>query len=295
MVRTVPAAFQTALNTRTTTTCLCWLVERQDGVTLGFTDHDTPLTFGGVTYEASTSFVGSAIESQLGLAVSNLEAMGAISSDSVTEADLEAGRYDEANLTISLVNWLIPTQNVVLIKGPLGQVQIGDLAYQAEIRSLSQHFQQFIGSLCSQKCRSDMFDPGQGLDGGCNFPEPPPVPATVLAVTDRSHFQVSASGSFPDGHKGSLSRGYFAFGTATFTSGENSGVSIEIDNSDPTLNITLIDPLPADLEVGDELSLQFGCDKTLPVCSINFNNAKNMRAEPFVPGKDFIFKVNGEV
>ena len=31
---------------------LCWRVERADGEVFGFTDHDAPITFGGLTYEA---------------------------------------------------------------------------------------------------------------------------------------------------------------------------------------------------------------------------------------------------
>ncbi len=144
MARDVPLGFLARLATRTTTTCLCWRIVREDNVTLGFTDHDAPVTFGSLIYEASTSFVGSAIESQLGLAVSNLEAMGALDSAAVTEADLEDGRYDNATLTIFLVDWADDpeTNNIVLIEGLLGQVNIGDLGFQAELRSRAQNFQQ---------------------------------------------------------------------------------------------------------------------------------------------------------
>lgn len=279
--------------------CFCWRIDRQDGVIMGFTDHDVDLTFDSVTYQRTTSFSASAMENQLGLAVSNLDVMGALSSDSITEDDLESGRYDGALLTIYLVNWQEVTQRVVIMKGPLGQVTIGDLAYQAELRSLGQHFQQYIGSLCQAKCRSDFGDTGSGLEGGCRFALPAAVAGTVSAVTDRTTFSVSASGSFPAGTKGSLSGGYFAEGTVTFTSGVNSGLSKEVatsvsDGNWPlgTLSFVMKEPFGLDFQVGDTVLMQIGCDKTLAVCEANYNNVANFRGEPFVAGSDMLYHVN---
>ena len=47
------------LATGNTTRALCWRVERADGEVFGFTDHDAPITFGGLTYEARSAFEGS--------------------------------------------------------------------------------------------------------------------------------------------------------------------------------------------------------------------------------------------
>ena len=54
-------AFQTKLTSGAATTCLCWRLERRDGFTVGLTDHDRALTFGGVTYSpgAALSFAQS--------------------------------------------------------------------------------------------------------------------------------------------------------------------------------------------------------------------------------------------
>lgn len=291
-MRNIPPAFQTSLDTRVTTTCLCWRIERQDGVVLGFTDHDADVPFGGLTYLASTSFVASAIEDQLGLAVSNLDIAGAVSSDVVTNEDLEAGRYDGADLTIYLVNWLIPAQRAVIHNGPLGQVMLGDLGFQAEMRSLAQNYQQYIVSLSAQKCRSNFGDTGSGLQSGCNFALPAPVVGTISSTTTRSIFSVSAVGSFPDGTKGSLAGGYFAEGTVKFTSGKNQGIAREVMLSTSALDFTMKIPFPLLIQVGDAVELQIGCDKTLPVCRQSYDNVINRRCEDYVPGSDFVFTVN---
>src|SRR5581483_8652977 len=103
--------------------------ERKDGVVMGFTDHDRDLSFDGVTYQAASGFTASSVEDQLGLAVSNLDVQGALSSAAITEADLNAGRYDDAAVTIYLVNWQDVSQRVVLRSGFLGQVSRGTLAF----------------------------------------------------------------------------------------------------------------------------------------------------------------------
>lgn len=46
--------------------------------------------------------------------------------------------------------------------------------------------------------------------------------------------------------------------------------------------------LPNDIQVGDELRLYPGCDKTLATCRDKFDNVINFRGEPFVPGSDFL-------
>lgn len=101
----IPAGLQSHLNTRETTLCWCWKITKTDGSVLGFTNHDRDLTFGGVTYEASTGFLGTEIESQLGMSVDNMDVYGAVDSANITEADIEAGLYDNAGIEVYLVNW----------------------------------------------------------------------------------------------------------------------------------------------------------------------------------------------
>jgi uncharacterized phage protein (TIGR02218 family) len=305
MSRVIPPALLAALRSRTSFLCYCWQAIRQDGEIFGFTDHDVDVVFdagdghGSITYKASTSFMASDIQDQLGLAVSNVDILGAISDAAITTADIEDDRWDNAFITIFVVDYTNPAAaNTIMVSGTTGQITNGDLAFQAELRGLSQYLQQYIGSLIQQTCRSDMFDTGTGPDHGCNFPKPPPVPGLIASVISRTSFSVTPTNtgslSFPDGTKGSLSGGYFAYGTVTFLSGKNAGVSREVFTSDPSLNFVTMLPFPDDITDGDEVEMQFGCDKSLEVCRDNYDNVINMRCEPYVPGSDFVFRVNGE-
>ncbi|MGK7895278.1 MAG: DUF2163 domain-containing protein, partial [Xenococcus sp. (in: cyanobacteria)] len=53
-------AFQEAISLPITTITWCWLIERLDGVKLGFTSFDLPLTIDGIVYEPTIGFAPSA-------------------------------------------------------------------------------------------------------------------------------------------------------------------------------------------------------------------------------------------
>jgi uncharacterized phage protein (TIGR02218 family) len=104
-MRNIPAGLAEHLASGATTLCRCWRVTRRDGAVLGFTDHDENLVFDGTTFRAGTGFEGSEIEARLGFAVTGTELHGALSSETLSEDDLAAGRYDDAKIELYLVNW----------------------------------------------------------------------------------------------------------------------------------------------------------------------------------------------
>jgi len=67
---------------------------------LGFTDHDQPLSFDSLRYEAASGFTASEVQSNLDLSVDNLTVAGALSSASLNEVDLAAGLFDAAAIEI---------------------------------------------------------------------------------------------------------------------------------------------------------------------------------------------------
>src|ERR1700742_2006514 len=121
-MKTLPPGLQTHLSSGTTTLCWCWKIVRRDALAQGFTDHDAPVAFDGVVYEAASGFTASEVQSTLGLAIDNLTVTGALSSETLNEDDLAAGLYDDADIEIWRVNWTAPDQRVLMRKGNLGQV-----------------------------------------------------------------------------------------------------------------------------------------------------------------------------
>ena len=124
-MRVLPAALQAHLDSGATTLCWCWRIARNDGVRLGFTDHDRDLEFDDTLFEAASGFTASEIEGAVGLKVDNLEVEGALRSETLNEADLAAGLYDNAEIEIFRVNWEEPEQRVLMRFGNLGEVSGG--------------------------------------------------------------------------------------------------------------------------------------------------------------------------
>ena len=93
-MRALPEGLAASLASGVTTLCRCWIVERADGVRLGFTDHDRDLVVEGVTCEAASALTASAVESSTGLSMDTRSVSGALRSDAIGEADIERGLYD---------------------------------------------------------------------------------------------------------------------------------------------------------------------------------------------------------
>ena len=140
------------LATGTTTVCRCWAVRRQDGVMLGFTDHDEDLAFGDTTFRADSGMTARAFQQSTGLSVDNSEAVGALSDDAIRAADLEAGRYDDAAVTMWLVNWRNPAERSVRFAGTIGEVARSGESFRAELRGLAEGLNKAQGMVFQRTC-----------------------------------------------------------------------------------------------------------------------------------------------
>jgi hypothetical protein len=147
------------------TMATCWKVTQTYGTLdspvapLGFTNHDQDITFLGVTYRASTGFSGTDVASGSDMSVDNMEAMGMLVSPAITEADLEAGLWDFAEVEMFMVNWADLTMGkLVLRKGHIGEVSLERGSFKAEVRGQLQAYSRTIGELTSAGCRAELFD-----------------------------------------------------------------------------------------------------------------------------------------
>ena len=91
-----------------TSACLCWRLERRDGVGLGFTTHDRDLAIGGLVYRAAPGMLPSAVSVSAGFDADNVDVRGALSSGAITAEDLKAGRWDGAAVAIFMTDWRAP-------------------------------------------------------------------------------------------------------------------------------------------------------------------------------------------
>lgn len=264
-----------------------------DGVVIGFTDHDVDLLVNGVLYRSVLGIDVSAVETNEGLNVANLEMRGLLTAAGMTEAQIVAGVWDHADIRVFAVNWNALTAGTVkLRRGWLGEVSVTQ-DFRAELRGLAQKLQQTIGRLVKETCDADLFDTRCQVaetEGVFKFSNES-VGSVVLA--QRSF--VLAPGS-PVTVYG-LAADFLTNGKVLWTSGDNGGLSKEIKShslgspgGDGPV-ITLTEAMPYLILPGDQLTLWAGCRKReLEDCVAKFNNQVNFRGFRFVPGTDATLK-----
>ncbi|MEO1687810.1 MAG: DUF2163 domain-containing protein [Pseudomonadota bacterium] len=290
MTREIDADFAELLESEATTLCRCWRVKRRDGAALGFTDHDRPLTFVGITFEPESGFQGTAMERGLGLSRDNAEAAGILRSAAVTEADIAAGLYEGAEVTQWLVDWTRPSQrNHKLFVGLATEIRRGEIGFEMELGGLSGALDRPLGRGFQRRCDAELGDGRCGVALTGKFRET----GTVTAVLDARRFLVEGFDAPEDPR-------FFEFGRLEWMSGGNDG------GGGPVRNVlTVGDQLSVDLwrapgfpvAVGDAFRLFAGCDKRSETCREKFDNLLNFRGFPFIPGEDWAtsYPSDGEV
>lgn len=273
-MKTLPAGLQTFLDGGETTMVHAWKVTRTDGIVQGFTEHDNDLTFGSLTYKASSGFTATQIESSLGLSVDNLNVDGALSSDTLNADDLAAGRYDDAQVELWWVNFEDTAQRVLLNKGNVGQVKRGELAFSAELRSQSARLQQRTGRIYQRTCDAILGDARCKVALGAFTST-----GTISVVNSSRDFDVTGLSNDTDT--------FYSFGLLTFTSGLNNGLQFEVKSHAPG-HIFLWEKTPFAVAVSDTFSVVAGCNKFITTCHSKFANTVNFQGFNLIPGSDYI-------
>lgn len=158
-MRSISTALANHLAGDVLTVATLWNIVRTDGAVFGFTDHDQDLTVGGLTYRSTGGYTSSAIVWSNDLATSNQEVTAIFDHASITAADVAAGLWDDAAVSLYVVNYAnLSMGTLALTTGVLGQVTLQRGKFVAELRGLAQLLSQEIGSLYSPTCRAQLGD-----------------------------------------------------------------------------------------------------------------------------------------
>jgi uncharacterized phage protein (TIGR02218 family) len=276
-MRNMPTALADALASGITTHCQCWKLTRRDGESLGFTDHDRDLTIDGFLFEAASGLDASSVEMETGLATAGGEINGALTSARITPEDIEAGRYDGAELRRWLVDWNVPALDFLMDVVTIGEIRRRDGSFIAETRNPLHALDAERGRLYATTCSAELGDAACGF----NLAASPYTKPVVVVATDGRHV-LSAPGfvnAIPD---------LYARGRLRIISGANAGVMMPIrEHQGDTLR--LWQGLPAELVAGDEVVVIAGCDKRFATCRDRFGNALNFRGFPLIPSPEVAY------
>lgn len=262
-----------------TTIARCILILRSfDGQPFGFTTHDRPLTIGGVLYEPTASFVQKDIAANLNLDTDNTEAEAFLDSDTLTEEDLRAGKWDFSPYRIFQVNWAdLSMGDKKDSIGHLAKVTVNRQTFVAELLGLMEALGTSIVEITSPNCRAILGDERCKFDLG---------PYTVAGTVDSSDPDLY---TFVDTARGEEDT-YFAEGVVHFHSGLLEGLSYDIKSF--TAGGTFITKTPlAYSAAGCDYTATPGCDKKRTTCRDKFSNVVNFRGEPWLRGNDVLVQI----
>lgn len=274
------AALTAHLAAGTSDVARCWTLIRRDGVTFGFTDHDRDLAFDGITFRAETGLTASALSQTTGLSVDNTEALGALSDDAISEAEIAAGRYDGARVEAWLVCWSNPEIRAMVFRGTLGEITRTGAAFQAELRGLSEALNRPTGRVYHKSCSCAQASGRCGVD-----PENPAhiYEGEVRFIEDRRIVYL-------DGMEAYALR-WFDRGSLEVLDGPAAKLLGVIKNDRIEKGLRRIElwaPIDAELRAGDRVRLTIGCADTIEDAIIKFGDAIDFRGFPDIPGDDWI-------
>jgi uncharacterized phage protein (TIGR02218 family) len=138
MPKIITPAMRTHLDGATTRLAAIWRITRKDGAQFFFTDHDRDIVFGGEVYRADAGFERTAIRSDAGFAVDNIDLVGVFAEGGTIEDEVRAGLFDGAEIRVSFVNWEDPDSHgeIRLRRGTLGETRLTPQGYfHAELRA----------------------------------------------------------------------------------------------------------------------------------------------------------------
>lgn len=273
-------ALERHLKTGSTTICRTWLVRRKDGVTLGFTDHDCDLRFEDTLFAARSGLTAGVLEKTSGLAVDNSEVLGALSDDSISDADITAGRYDGAEVVTYLVNWANVDERMILFRGTIGEITRRNGTFKAELRGLTEGLNTRTGRVYHSDCNAVLGDRQCGIDLG--MPEFS-VDLALVEITNghRLHFENNAQ----------FAAGWFTDGRAIIKTGIGKDQSAMIKSDRIKGNVRMIELWQTFRQVPDAfdmITLVAGCDRRAVTCKKKFQNFLNFRGFPYIPGEDWL-------
>ena len=259
-----------------TSLALCWRLERIDGAGIALTSHDDPVASEEARYEPAPGMTPASVTRSLGLEPQSADAAGALTSGGFDETDLTIGRWDGAQVRLTVVDWREPDQAPIqLLAGELGSVNIDGSSFSAELRGASAALEGPVCPATSAECRASFADKqcrvdlaGRTIIGHVNSVGGGSLTLDI-AVDDR-----------------------FVLGRLRYMSGANCGMTTVILAASG--NVVEVRELPrAAVEIGCRVELREGCDNRFETCVSRFANAVNFRGEPHLPGNDLLTRYPG--
>lgn len=280
MKTSITSEMRTYLSSRVTKhLCRCWRIDTVDGQIFGYTSHTRAFTFESLIYEPILGFTASALKATENLSPDNITLSAFLSSQN--EKDIYAGVFDNATVSVFIVNYLDLTMGKIIEKtGFVGEITRSEGQFSAEINGLAILLNTKIGRVYGIACDARLGDARCGVNlATAAFTTTGTIASSPTPTL--TSFGVSLVG-------GPFTSAWFTEGKIQFTSGSNNGMARDIRMHTGNTFMTFL-PFPFDVVAGDAFTAVVGCTKDLTTCLNKFDNVVRFRGFPYVPTNEDVF------
>jgi uncharacterized phage protein (TIGR02218 family) len=270
---TITSAMVAHLAGSPTTLCPVWKMTALDGTVVAYCGHTRRLVIGDVIYKAVAADF-SRSKRKIGLEP-NTSDLTAPFDEAITEADIYGGKWKHARIEKQWVNYFdLSMGGVYQESGFAGKFSVtAGQSFTVEFLSLSSQLRQEIGDVTSPT------DQRVSIAELAIDPAPYTHERAITAAGSRRQFTVDGSPQ---------ADGYFRYGLAVFTSGDNEGLRMEIKNNVGNV-ISLQLGMPYEIAVSDAVTLVRGYDGTRESAK-TLDDAINFRGFPDLPGLNSVLR-----
>ena len=262
------------------TRVLCLRLLPVTGASIYLTDHPRDLTMSGHTYLSTSGYEFTGYSATAGFAPGSLDLQGISGVAGISRAQIAAGLFDGAVVSIFATSWSAPIEDEEpIVRGIFGKARLEDDRYTIDGLSLIDALNTARNDQFTAQCPKVFLSQGFG---GCLVPVAPnTVTGSLTSVSSAALFTDTARGEASD---------TFAAGTIRFTSGPNAGLkALEILSFASGGVIATFEPFYYLPQIGDNYTMVRGCRKRRSDCearegvSGTFNNIVNFGGFPWVP------------
>ncbi len=253
------------------------------GTVLRWTSGDRDVTWGANTWTVGPGIRRDQTTVAMGLETDSLRLYlydhpSALVNGMSISAALSAGWFDQAQLLIERAYSRSPADPIVdslrRHVGVVADVVANGFRSEITVRSpLHKLAAPWPRNVYAPRCSNMLFDTRCGLPRSAFRNE-----STVAGPVQERGMAFS--------HGLTIAAGYYTYGTVTFTTGLNTGISRTIMSHGQADRFYFSDPWPNTPVVGDVFSVWPGCDKRMSTCSGTFSNLARFRGQPYIPSPE---------
>ena len=273
-MRTVAAAHQTHLDSGSLSDAHLVTVTRHDGTVKRLTDLDADIVAGGKTFIGGFVNVG-AMTWDVGNDPFTIDIDFVVSDTSpIAKADVIAGFYQGATVSIMLVNYDDPTQSTPLVTGFIGDISYDDAGnFSVDVIGLWSVARLLRMRTVTPGCQTWLGHPVWcQVDVVGSFTHT----VTVASVIDTTSITITGFDS-----RAAADDTWYPQGAGKWLTGSNAGWSFAVRKW--TSSGAVLDfwgPMRGVVQVGDTASLHVGCDLTHTMCFERFDNLSHFQGFP---------------